>query len=148
MAYPYPPPAPMYYPPHPGSNSMATFSFISGLTGWVIGLLTLCANILVLVLSVATMGIGSFLGICTTAVSIISPIAWLIAIITGHIAKGQINRTGEAGSGSATMGLIMGYIGLGLILGGICIFTILTILSLAGVAISIPFLSNPSFWSP
>jgi len=86
---------------------------------------------------------GSVLGICTTAVGIISPFAWLIAIITGHIAKGQIRHTGEAGGGSATAGLIMGYIGLGLLLSTICV---ITILSLAGVAISIPFLTDPSFY--
>jgi hypothetical protein len=144
MAYPYPPPAPMYYPPRAGSNSMATFSFISGLIGWIIGLLTLCGNLLVAIFALVTIGLGSVLGICTTAVGIISPIAWLIAILTGHIAKGQINRTGEAGGGTATMGLIMGYIGLGLILGGICLGVIL---SLAGVAISVPFLSDPSYWN-
>lgn len=144
MAYPNPYPQPMGYFPRPGSNSMATFSFVSGLVGWVIALLTICGNVLIAVLALATMGMGSILGICTSAVGIISPIAWLIAIITGHVAKSQIGRTGEAGSGSATMGLIMGYLGLGLILLSICVFTIL---SLAGVAISIPILNDPAYYN-
>lgn len=144
MAYPNPAaPIPQYIP-RPGSNSMATFSFVSGLIGWIILLLTICANIIIAILAIATFGIGSVLGICTGAVGIISPIAWLIAIITGHVAKGQINRTGEAGGGSATMGLIMGYIGLGLFGLSICV---LIILSLAGVAVSIPFLTDPSFYN-
>lgn len=34
------------------------------------------------------------------------------AVITGHIALGQIKRTGEGGRGLALAGLILGYIGL------------------------------------
>lgn len=33
----------------------------------------------------------------------------LVAVILGHIAKSQIRRTGESGSGMATAGLILGY---------------------------------------
>ncbi|WP_022889762.1 DUF4190 domain-containing protein [Agromyces italicus] len=36
----------------------------------------------------------------------------LVAIITGHIALGQIKKTGEQGRGLAIAGLILGYIGL------------------------------------
>jgi len=36
------------------------------------------------------------------------------AIITGHIARGQIKRTGEQGAGFATAGIVLGYLGLGL----------------------------------
>jgi hypothetical protein len=39
---------------------------------------------------------------------------WPLAIIFGHIGKRQITRTGEAGGGLATAGLIMGYLWLGL----------------------------------
>jgi hypothetical protein len=38
---------------------------------------------------------------------------WPLAIIFGHIGKRQIARTGEAGGGLATAGLIMGYLWLG-----------------------------------
>ena len=34
------------------------------------------------------------------------------AVITGHIALGQIKRTGEGGRGLAIAGLILGYLGL------------------------------------
>lgn len=36
----------------------------------------------------------------------------LVAVILGHVAKSQIRRTGEQGSGMATAGLVLGYIGL------------------------------------
>jgi hypothetical protein len=34
----------------------------------------------------------------------------VVAIITGHVAHGQIRRTGESGNGMATAGLVLGYI--------------------------------------
>ncbi|HEY8863882.1 MAG TPA: DUF4190 domain-containing protein [Candidatus Dormibacteraeota bacterium] len=34
----------------------------------------------------------------------------LIAVITGHVARHQIKRTGEGGGGLALAGLIMGYV--------------------------------------
>jgi hypothetical protein len=123
---------------------MATVSFLSGLVGWILALLTICTNILVVMAAAVTLGIGGFLGICTAIMACISPLSWLIAIVTGHIAKGQIRQTGEAGGGSASAGLIMGYLGLGLILISVCI---LVILSLAGVAISLPILTDPSFYN-
>ena len=36
----------------------------------------------------------------------------LVAVICGHVAHGQIRRTGESGAGLATAGLILGYINL------------------------------------
>lgn len=41
---------------------------------------------------------------------ILPVIGALIAIITGHIARSQIKRTGESGAGLALTGLILGYI--------------------------------------
>jgi Domain of unknown function (DUF4190) len=37
-------------------------------------------------------------------------IGGLVAIITGHLARGQIRRTGEGGAGLATIGLVLGYL--------------------------------------
>jgi hypothetical protein len=37
-------------------------------------------------------------------------IAGLVAIVTGHLARGQIRRTGEGGALLATIGLILGYV--------------------------------------
>jgi hypothetical protein len=41
-------------------------------------------------------------------------IAAIVAIITGHIARSQIRRTREEGSGMALAGLILGYVGVAL----------------------------------
>ncbi len=38
----------------------------------------------------------------------------IVAVITGHVARSQIKRTGEAGEGLALAGLIAGYISIGL----------------------------------
>jgi Domain of unknown function (DUF4190) len=38
-------------------------------------------------------------------------ISFIPAIICGHIARGQIRRTGEQGGGLALAGLILGYVG-------------------------------------
>jgi Domain of unknown function (DUF4190) len=46
-------------------------------------------------------GIASYV-----ALPIVGAIA---AIVTGHVARGQIRRTGEGGSGFALAGLILGY---------------------------------------
>ncbi len=54
-------------------------------------------------------------------------IGGIVAIVTGHIARGQIKRNNEGGSGFATAGLVIGYIGVGLGLlagAGILIFAL------------------------
>lgn len=33
----------------------------------------------------------------------------VVAVVTGHVARGQVKRTGEAGGGMATAGLVLGY---------------------------------------
>ncbi len=38
----------------------------------------------------------------------------LIAVITGHVARSQIKRSGEAGGNLALVGLIVGYVAIGL----------------------------------
>jgi hypothetical protein len=47
----------------------------------------------------------------------------IIAVVLGHMAKGEIARSGGTlgGSGAATFGLVLGYIGLALGVLGICI---------------------------
>lgn len=54
-------------------------------------------------------------------------IAGVVAIITGHMARGQIRRTGEGGAGLALAGLLLGYIHLvlSLILVGVLVAVVL-----------------------
>ncbi|AJW41722.1 hypothetical protein NY08_3713 [Rhodococcus sp. B7740] len=54
-------------------------------------------------------------------------IASVCAVVCGHIARGQIKRTSEGGSGFATAGLIVGYVSIALfvvIVGAIVIFAL------------------------
>ncbi len=55
----------------------------------------------------------------------------IVAVITGHMAKGQIRQTGEGGGGLATVGLILGYVHLALVVLGV----LLVILVLGGLGI-------------
>jgi hypothetical protein len=48
----------------------------------------------------------------------------LPAVILGHMAHGQIRRTGEEGNALATVGLVLGWLGIG--------FAVLLIIALAG----------------
>jgi hypothetical protein len=127
----------------PRNNTMATVSLISSISGWVLLVLNLCVNFLLLpMLTVITAGFGGLLYICTGCLGCLSPIAWLVAVITGHVGKGQIKQTGEGGDGQAAAGLIMGYIGLGLILLSICVIVILSIAGVSLPILALPFLEQ------
>ena len=45
----------------------------------------------------------------------LSGLGSLLAVIFGHVARGQIRRTGQRGKGLATAGLILGYLGVAVI---------------------------------
>jgi hypothetical protein len=64
----------------------------------------------------------------------------IVAIITGHMAKSEINRSGGTvtGGGMATIGLILGYLA---VVGGVCAGCVI-LLSFMGI-ITIPFLTIP-----
>jgi hypothetical protein len=55
-------------------------------------------------------------------------LAGVPAIVFGHVARRQIRQTGEAGSGMATAGLVMGYVGvLGPIIALIAVLAIVNV---------------------
>jgi hypothetical protein len=117
---------------------MATASVVASLLGWVFFLATLCLNFVVLpLLSVATLGMAGLLYLCMIPAGCLSPIGWLIGVVTGHVALGQVSHTGEAGRGSALTGAIAGWIGLGLTL-----LTILAVVAMLALGVSIPFLQG------
>lgn len=58
-------------------------------------------------------------------------IAAIVAVITGHVARGQIRTSGESGGGLALAGLILGYVHLVLWVGGFFVW----LLVLGGLAI-------------
>jgi hypothetical protein len=53
------------------------------------------------------------------------------AVILGHIARRDIRRTGEAGSGMATAGLVLGYVG-----------TVIAVLVIIGIILAAFFLAS------
>ena len=55
----------------------------------------------------------------------------ILAVIFGHVSRGQIKRTGEGGGGMAIAGLILGYLNLG----GAVLVIVFYVLLFAGIAI-------------
>ncbi len=147
MSYQQPPYVPDSQPilTRPAANGLATTSMLSGIVSWALVLVGICLNVIMVFFTAVTMGIGGILGFCLIPLYCLPPIGWLVSVITGHVAKGQIKQTGQEGSGRATAGLIMGYIGIGLIVLGICVSIVLTVL---GIGISLPFLTDPSLMNP
>jgi hypothetical protein len=52
-------------------------------------------------------------------------LSFIPAIICGHIARGQIRRTGEQGGGLALAGLILGYVGGALFIALLLVFVVI-----------------------
>jgi hypothetical protein len=69
-------------------------------------------------------GIGSYV--------VIPIVGAIVAIITGHMARGQIKQTGEGGGGFALAGLILGYVHLAL--AAIAIGVIVIVVVIIGAA--------------
>ena len=51
-----------------------------------------------------------------------------LGIVFGHMARGQIKRTGEGGQGLATAALIIGYLQVAVIVGAVAVAAILVAL--------------------
>ena len=115
-------------PSGPQNNTMALVSIIAGLGGWLLFIMSWCLGIVV---GVVSFGIGS---ICMLPVWALVLIAWVVAVVTGHLAIKQIKDSGnvEGGRGMAITGLISGYVGLGIN----CLLLVVTIvLVVAGTSI-------------
>ena len=103
------------------TNGLAITSLVLGILAWVLAIGLACLNWVILpLITVATMGVGGLLYICTLTVGCLSPLGWLIGAITGYVAKNQIKQSGMDGAGMANAGLIMNGIGMGLTFLGIC----------------------------
>ena len=55
----------------------------------------------------------------------------IVGVILGHVARSQIKRTGEQGSGLALAGLIVGYSVIGLVVVGVTIYFLLVVTALS-----------------
>lgn len=63
-------------------------------------------------------------------------IAPLLAVIFGHMARGQIRNSGEGGGGMAVAGLVLGYISLAFALIGLLIVIVIVIVAAAAASAS------------
>ncbi len=103
------------------TNGNAVASLVIGIVSWLLFLILLCLNYVILpIVTLATLGMGSILYICTISVSCISPLGWLIGTILGYVAKNQIKQSSDGNMGMANAGFIMNSIGLGLTILGLC----------------------------
>ena len=68
----------------------------------------------------------------------------IIAVITGHMAKNEIAKSGGqiTGNGLATAGLILGYVNLALSLIGLCLVLLFFILGIGAPLLCIPFVNQ------
>jgi hypothetical protein len=117
----------------PGVNdNLSTFSMVAGIIGWVFFLLLMCSNFLIFPLILATFGLGVLLYLCLVPLGCLPPIAWLGAVISGHMADSKIKSTQVGKPAMAKAGLIMGYLGIGLFGVAVCAIVVMI---LAGVSI-------------
>ena len=66
--------------------------------------------------------------------TVIPFVSSIVAVVTGHMARKEVRRTGEQGDGLALAGLITGYIGIGLgVLVAILLFAFLGVVLAAGM---------------
>ncbi len=85
-AQPVPPPAALFPPPPPPPPPIAPGP---GTNGFAVASL-----------------------VCSIATTMLCGIGSILGIVFGHVARHQIKRTGEGGSGLALAGLVLGYLGL------------------------------------
>ena len=94
----------------PVADKLSTASLTFGILGWILYLLQWCFDLTIgLLLAVVSAGSSA---ICSTALDFLPLVFWLVGIVTGHVALGQIKRTGVPGRGRAIWGLLLSYIGI------------------------------------
>ena len=100
----------------PEKNRMAMWSMWLAIIGWIIWLLN---AILGFFLSFVTFGISTFL--CSLPISFIQIGMHIAAVVMGHMALGQLRNTSEDGKNEATIGLVLGYLSIGLLVISLCV---------------------------
>ena len=119
------PPQQVHYLPGPRANGSATASLAFGIIGWVLYFALWCFNFTIgSFLAILTYGLGL---LCLLPLTCFSPLLWLVGVVTGHVGISQIKHTGEGGHGMAIWGLVLNYLGLFLVVGGMIVILILVV---------------------
>jgi len=91
-------------------DKLACTSLTFGLVGWVVYILQWCFDLTIgLFLAAVTAGISAAL---STVLDILPFAFWLVALVTGHAALGQLKYSARVARSRAIWGLVLGYIGL------------------------------------
>ena len=123
----------------PAPNKLAKTSLILGLLGWLFYLLQWCFDLTIgLMLAAITGGTSA---ICSSVLDFLPFALWLVGIVTGHVALGQIRHTGALGRSRALWGLALGYVGMAFT---ILFFVIIIILIATGIGAGWLFKINPA----
>ena len=94
-------------------NRAASSSLAFSLAGWIIYILGFCLDATVgAALAAATFGLAA---LCLVPLDFLPPVLWLVGVIQGHRALRAIRAGVEVGRGTAVAGLVVGYLGLGVI---------------------------------
>jgi hypothetical protein len=94
----------------PVTSKLARTSLTLGILGWILYFSQWCFDLtLGLLLAIATAGSSA---VCSTVLDFLPFVLWLIGILTGHVALGQIKQTGITGRRQATWGLVLSYTGM------------------------------------
>ncbi|MGD0752877.1 MAG: DUF4190 domain-containing protein [Anaerolineales bacterium] len=123
----------------PAPNKLAKTSLILGILGWLLYLLQWCFDLTFgLFLASITAGAGA---ICSSVLDILPFVLWLVGIVSGHVALGQIRQTGAPGRTGAVWGLILGYVGLAFT---ILFFVLIILLVATGIGAGLLYKFIPS----
>jgi hypothetical protein len=123
----------------PAPNRLARTSLVLGMLGWFFYLLQWCFDLTIgLFLAAVTGGTSA---ICSSVLDILPFVLWLVGIVSGHVALGQIRLTGAPGRTGAVWGLIIGYIGLAFT---ILFFVVIILLVAAGIGAGFLYKFMPS----
>ncbi|MES4792415.1 MAG: hypothetical protein C4321_04980 [Chloroflexota bacterium] len=116
--WPSPPPGWQPYgqvpPQRTGTNGFAIASLVLGIGSLVLGIASLVLGIGSIVLGISS----QVLGLPAVVLGLVG-VYWIgsiLALVFGYIAKRQIRETGESGSGLATAGIVLGWVGVGWLL--------------------------------
>jgi hypothetical protein len=123
----------------PAPNKLAKTSLILGLLGWLFYLLQWCFDLTIgLMLAAITGGTSA---ICSSVLDFLPFALWLVGIVTGHVALGQIRHTGALGRSRALWGLALGYVGMAFT---ILFFVIIIILIATGIGAGMLYKISPA----